>query len=83
MLDRFWSKVSKVDGDACWEWTGAKFKAGYGALSVGSKIDRTKKAEYAHRISYRIHFGEIPAGLVHMASGCAEHVRLFGPVKTK
>lgn len=57
MEDRFWSKVQKDDG--CWEWTGALF-GGYGSLSVGGRAGRPVAA---HRISYKIHHGEIPAGL--------------------
>lgn len=30
---RFWEKVKKADGDACWEWTGAVDRDGYEARS--------------------------------------------------
>lgn len=35
---------------------------GYGALITGSKTDGTHRAEYAHRIGYMLHHGDIPAG---------------------
>lgn len=50
----FWRKVQKTDG--CWIWTGAQTKpGGYGQLGIGYK------KELAHRISWMIHRGEIPA----------------------
>lgn len=52
-LKRFWSKVNKTK--SCWEWIACVNEAGYGMIgTTGKKIDR------AHRVSYRIHFGEIP-----------------------
>lgn len=54
---RFWAKVDKSDG-GCWEWKACLNEAGYGIFGVGGqRVDR------AHRISYRLAFGEIPSGL--------------------
>lgn len=53
--DRFWGKVRKSDG--CWEWTGAT-TTGYGSMGNGQG-----RTELAHRISWRLHFGPIPAGI--------------------
>jgi len=53
--DRFWSKVQK--GEGCWEWTGSRHKFGYGWLHLNGATCT------AHRISWTIHNGEIPAGL--------------------
>ena len=39
----------------CWIWGLAHFRNGYGAVSNRSE-------RLAHRLSYRAHFGEIPAG---------------------
>lgn len=55
MIDRFWAKVQKTDG--CWEWTNAKNPKGYGVFCVDKK---TNNNEQAHRVSYRLHYGEIP-----------------------
>lgn len=50
--ERFFQKVQVTQG--CWNWLGKK-KKGYGLLYVGEGKDR-----FAHRISYQIHFGELP-----------------------
>ncbi len=65
--ERFWSHVTK-DGPTmphmttpCWLWTGVIGSGGYGVLnaeSVGRGVLRT------HRISYEIHVGPIPDGLL-------------------
>lgn len=51
LVERFWERVRKSDG--CWEWTGTK-RNDYGTMRVA------KKHEYAHRISWLIHSGEMP-----------------------
>lgn len=53
---RFWAKVRK--SERCWQWIAFIDKAGYGRIGAGSEI------LYAHRLSYEIHFGAIPDGLV-------------------
>jgi hypothetical protein len=64
-LERFWSKVDKSGN--CWRWTGHVDAAtGYGHLSWNGK------SIGAHRASYEIHFGPIPAGLE------IDHVRARG-----
>ncbi len=59
VMNRFWSKVDKTD--TCWLWNGATEKGGYGIL-------HTRKAYgtgyvKVHRLSYEVHFGNIPKGL--------------------
>lgn len=49
--NRFWEKVRK--GEGCWEWTGSKDRNGYG------RIKSYGIPELAHRISWRLTFGEI------------------------
>lgn len=63
---RFMAKVEKTDG--CWLWTGGKSSAGYGTFNMGDD-----RYDYAHRISYRLHVGPIPQGLVldHLCSNPA------------
>lgn len=51
---RFWSKVIKKDG--CWGWSGSKTTFGYGKIKNGEWFTN------AHRISWQIHFGDIPKG---------------------
>ncbi len=54
---RFWSRVDKREDDECWPWIGTLNVDGYANL----KIDGI--AQGAHRFSYTIHKGEIPAGM--------------------
>lgn len=66
--ERFWSRVNK-DGptqshmdSACWEWTGP-LHAGYGHFSI------RKERMPAHRASWRLNRGPIPAGM-KILHGC-------------
>lgn len=55
---RFMAKVQRQE-DGCWLWTGAIVKAvGYGRFGIASR-----EVDYAHRASWRIFRGEIPAGM--------------------
>ena len=51
-IERFWDKVDK-SGD-CWLWTACYSRKGYGRFRYEGKLWQ------AHRISWTIHFGEIP-----------------------
>jgi hypothetical protein len=55
---RFWGRVDNPGPDDCWEWQGTRQSYGHGLLSVAGKNLK------AHRISYEIHVGPIPAGLI-------------------
>ncbi len=62
-IERFWAKVDKSAGDdACWLWTGARYRAGYGSI----KIDGV--SVYAHRVSFELAFG--PLGELHCLHKC-------------
>lgn len=56
--DRFWPKVSPEPNSGCWLWEGAVHTNGYGNFYVDGKYRR------AHRVSYEMHKGQIPDGLV-------------------
>lgn len=59
--ERFWRYVIRGADNECWNWTGAaiSLKSGRrGVLATG-----TSKFDYAYRISWKIHRGEIPDGL--------------------
>ncbi len=43
--------------DGCWLWTGSTDDDGYGRVWFDGRSDR------AHRVSYRLFIGEIPAGM--------------------
>ena len=55
-VERFYSKIEESDN--CWLWKGAIQSKGYGSFSID------KKTYLAHRISYEIHHGEIPNGML-------------------
>ena len=59
IADLFWKKVRI--GVGCWEWTAA-LREGYGALV--QTINRKQTHWPAHRLSWVLHRGEIPAGLM-------------------
>lgn len=59
--DSFWARVSK-SRDGCWEWTGAKNKYGYGVICAHR--DGAVLRKMAHRFSYELSVGAIPAGLL-------------------
>jgi len=51
---RFWRKVNKTDG--CWLWTAMTDASGYGRIQIG------RVAALAHRVSWEMANGPIPAG---------------------
>ena len=58
--ERFWLKIPSRPILPCWRWSSYKDKDGYG------KIVRDGGANGdvgAHRVSWEIHFGDIPEGL--------------------
>lgn len=57
MIDsaRFYSRVER--GNGCWLWSGHRSADGYGKLTIG------RSAQLAHRVSWQLHHGPIPAGL--------------------
>lgn len=60
--ERFFRFVDKTD--LCWIWTGKSVnKKGYGSIGLGGKGGKHK---LAHRLSYEIHKGPIPDGMVVM-----------------
>jgi hypothetical protein len=64
VVERFWSNVDKAGPPFrslgnCWLWTSAVMSMGYGVATSG-----TRKQCLAHRLSYELHHGEVPEGLV-------------------
>lgn len=58
---RFYNKV--LVGDGCWEWQGGRGGSlRYGAFGMGSRTDGTKRSHLAHRVSWELWNGPIPAG---------------------
>lgn len=57
VLARFMAKVNKCGDAACWLWTGAVMKNGYGRVRINGK------AFLAHRAAYALLIGDIPDGM--------------------
>jgi hypothetical protein len=65
IAERFWKRVEKTAG--CWCWTGGRLPKGYGTFSVPRDDDSSRnRGVYAHRISWELHNGPIPDGMVVM-----------------
>ena len=63
--DRFWARVDRTGGpDACWPWTRATNEGGYGKISIGSMRDGSRTGVLAHRLSWQLHRGPIPDGML-------------------
>jgi hypothetical protein len=62
--DRFWKFVTPTTADECWEWQGMRHQQGYGRIST-----QGRGVLPAHRASYILAHGEIPAGL-HILHRC-------------
>jgi DNA-binding XRE family transcriptional regulator len=59
LIDRFKGKYSIRPDTGCWQWTSATAEGRYGVLWFADG-----KSKYAHRVSYELHVGPIPDGLV-------------------
>lgn len=57
-LDRLKAKTFITESE-CWEFTGFRLPNGYGRISNGGS-----GPELSHRVSWIIHFGDIPEGLI-------------------
>ena len=63
---RFWPNVGIPDDTtACWPWLGHRDRRGYGRIGVGSRTDGSKRAEFAHRVSFFLTRGHWPANARH------------------
>lgn len=61
LAERFWTKVVKHEGEhTCWEWTSTINEHGYGVVGRGGK---NGGMSLAHRVSWKFHFGPVPADL--------------------
>lgn len=61
-IERFWEKVRKTDD--CWLWVAGTTKAGYGMFHPSHGV-----SAYAHRYSWELEHGPIPAGM-HVCHHC-------------
>lgn len=56
-LERFWSSVGPMKPGNCWEWQACRSNKDYGAVFCDGR------QQGAHRVMWRLMFGEIPKGL--------------------
>lgn len=60
--ERFWRFITRGSDDECWVWRGGRRTTGYGMM--GGDRNTGKKVVSAHRVSWEIHNGPIPDGLI-------------------
>jgi hypothetical protein len=58
----FWSRVKKGGPDECWDWQGSTANH-YGQVYLGKRNGKQVN-DSAHNVMWRLHHGDIPAGLV-------------------
>ena len=56
---KFWCRVKVEAEPACWPWLGYRNRNGYGHMRVGNNVRL-----YAHRVSWELHYGKIPDGML-------------------
>lgn len=64
LVKRFWAKVEVAGANDCWHWKASTAGKGYGQI----KVPGTRRQMYAHRLSYEIHCGPVPDGMLVMHS---------------
>lgn len=58
LIARLLSKIRVDENTGCWNWTAAITEDGYGRIKIAGN------RRFAHRISYELHNGAIPVGVL-------------------
>jgi len=61
-FQKFWEKVLLDDDDKCWEWRASKSRKGYGNFYLSIGHSKSKHC-LAHRMAWKLTYGDIPEGL--------------------
>lgn len=61
LAERLWSRVEKSNPTECWEWQGATYTKGHGAIARGR---RSEGMVATHRAAWELTHGPIPEGMV-------------------
>lgn len=64
-LSRFWARVEKTP--TCWLWSGTGHHNGY------ARTNFLRRPVLVHRLSWELHFGQIPAASEHHGTACVLH----------
>lgn len=69
-MPTFWDHVDKSAGaDGCWPWSACRLPSGYGQVSLSRGGRKSPQKITAHRQSWTLTHGPIPAGL-HVCHRC-------------
>ena len=63
IVTAFWQRFRVDATSGCWEWVGTRGAHGYGLVALDGR------RFLAHRVSYRLHFGDLPSG-AHVCHRC-------------
>lgn len=62
VIDRLRAGIRIDPTSGCWNWQRATNDEGYGRINIGTKAENA--VAFTHRVSYELHVGPIPEGLV-------------------
>lgn len=67
----FWSRIDRTGGkDACWPWTFARNKCGYGRYDIWDPEEKKRLNFYAHRYAYQDHFKKVVTSDLRVCHRC-------------